>query len=388
MASTVIPKNSKSRFATEAFSVQIDDPIIVPLLSRAQLLKTRGQWEEAVAVCTDAVRRSPASPSPYSLLGDIYHAQNKTDDALHWYRMALERNPRLPDILEKHDTLLAAKRVEATGNFSAAKIAAERTARLPTTRQPLVSTQSFPASDRISVERTVEWLDRVFPPGRSVGMTRLLVAVGATVAILVAVTGVCLFLAFSADTVASDAPQPTASGESRTPGLMNPPISAPVQGSLAASGIGTKSLPADAAPTPVPSLMNRLSSVPTGTYTVTAAQANLKNRQVQLEIVLPFVPGEEPTGTRNRILQTCAKASEDAYRLEPTVQRFLVRAILPSRSAGSSGDAPGGSLVFVGETSSVALQTLRTGSPASDSRLLQALFTNVWWANGLRITAK
>jgi len=160
-----------------------------------------------------------------------------------------------------------------------------------------------------------------------------------------------------------------------------------VQGSIAVPNVNSAS-GANAEPTPAPALMDRLNNVHSDAYTVTSAQANLQNRQVQLEIALSSVPGEEPTSTRNRILQAAAQVSESVFRLEPTVQRFLVRAILSSRPAGISADANGGSLVFVGETSSVALHTLRTTSPVPDSGLLNASFTNVWWANALRITAQ
>ncbi|MBC8143145.1 MAG: tetratricopeptide repeat protein [Armatimonadetes bacterium] len=384
MASTAIPKNTKSRFATGVFPAQSDDALIAPLLSRAQLLKTRGQWEEAVAVCTDAVRRSPASPSPYALLGDIYHAQDKTDDALHWYHMALERNPNLYGVLEKHDVLLAAKRATATGNFSAASLATDRTARLPASTQAIVPAQSPPSAERISAERTIEWLDRVFPPGRSEGMTRLLIAVGSVVGLLVVVTGAFLFFAFNTENPEENSSKPDVSAVSQSVKPPDAPIAAPVQGSLAATGVAK----ADTGATPKPSLMEGLIRQRSGVYTVTAAQANLQNRQVQLEILLPFVQGEDSATTRNRILQVGAEAAEAAYRLEPTAQRFLVRAILPARSSTVSGDPPSGSLVFVGETSSVALHTLRTTSPVPDSGLLTALFTNVWWSNGLRIAAQ
>ena len=369
MASTAIPKNTKSRFTAEIFSAQTDDAAIAPLLSRAHLLKTRGQWEEAVAVCTDAVRRSPISPSPYALLGDIYNAQNKTDDALHWYRMALERNPNLPGIKTKHDTLFAAKRATATGSFAAATLAADRTARLPATNRATSGVQA-PPSDRITAERTLEWLDRVFPPGRSEGMTRLLIAIGAAVGLLVVVSTVFLFSTFNkADAVGEDAPAPVVNAVMK-PADLSEPSPSPAQ-----SG--------DTAATPVPSLKDRLTALSGGLYSVTAAQSNLKNHQVQLEIALVSLPGETPDSTRARILRASAAVAEAAFGLEPTVQRFLVRVILQTGSTNTAN----GSLVFVGETSSVALNTLRTAFPIPDNALLAASFTNVWWSVGLRRTA-
>ena len=376
MASTAIPKNPRSRFAAGIFPAQMDDAAIAPLLSRAHLLKTRGQWDEAVAVCTDAVRRSPSSPSPYALLGDIYHTQSKSDDALHWYRMALERNPNLPGVAEKYDTLLSDKRATATGNFAAATLAADRTARLPAPNRAALSATLAPSPNRVTGGRTIEWLDRVFPPGRSEGMTRLLLAVGAAIGLIVIATGIFLFIAFNKPT--DDAPDAAVSVLPR-----------PTQESVRSLPAITSSIPEPSAgiATPTPTLLDRLQTRENAGYSVTAAQANLKRGQLQIEIALAFLPGESANATRSRVLQTCAAAALAASGAEPTAQRFLVRAILQTGGVSGTTKEANGSLVFVGETSAVAINTLRTTAPVPDNGLLSASFTNVWWANGLRPTA-
>jgi hypothetical protein len=63
------------------------------LLARANLLRMRGQWAEAVERCTEALQVDSHSAAAHSLLGDIYENQGRLDKAVHWYQLALEQNP-------------------------------------------------------------------------------------------------------------------------------------------------------------------------------------------------------------------------------------------------------------------------------------------------------
>jgi tetratricopeptide (TPR) repeat protein len=63
------------------------------LLARANLLRMRGQWADAVECCTEALRLDPHSAAAHSLLGDIYENQGRLDKASHWYQLALEQHP-------------------------------------------------------------------------------------------------------------------------------------------------------------------------------------------------------------------------------------------------------------------------------------------------------
>ncbi len=79
---------------------------IYALLAQANLLRMRGCWEDAVQSCMAALRLSPRSHSAQSLLGDIYENQGRYDDAIQWYRMALDINPDSPADRIKLDRLL------------------------------------------------------------------------------------------------------------------------------------------------------------------------------------------------------------------------------------------------------------------------------------------
>jgi hypothetical protein len=63
------------------------------LLARANLLRMRGQWADAVELCTQALRADPHSAAAHSLLGDIYENQGRLDKAIHWYQLALDLDP-------------------------------------------------------------------------------------------------------------------------------------------------------------------------------------------------------------------------------------------------------------------------------------------------------
>ncbi len=65
-----------------------------PILARANLLRMRGQWEEAANHCIEVLRLEPGNPTAHSLLGDIYQDQGQPEQARHWYHLALEMNPQ------------------------------------------------------------------------------------------------------------------------------------------------------------------------------------------------------------------------------------------------------------------------------------------------------
>jgi len=64
-----------------------------PMLARANLLRMRARWEEAVDQCVEVLRADARNPTAHSLLGDIYQDQGRLEDARHWYQLALELNP-------------------------------------------------------------------------------------------------------------------------------------------------------------------------------------------------------------------------------------------------------------------------------------------------------
>lgn len=62
-------------------------------LLNANLLKIRGNLDGAIAECINALRIDPDNVTAHSLIGDIYRSQGKVDEALRWYRLALDISP-------------------------------------------------------------------------------------------------------------------------------------------------------------------------------------------------------------------------------------------------------------------------------------------------------
>lgn len=79
------------------------------LLAQANLCRMRGQWEAATEKCMQVMTLAPNNASAQSLLGDIYDNQGFLDDAIQWYRMALDIQPDSPADRLKLARLLEAK---------------------------------------------------------------------------------------------------------------------------------------------------------------------------------------------------------------------------------------------------------------------------------------
>jgi hypothetical protein len=83
--------------ASGAVSGYLDQAAIDSLLIQANLCRIRQQWPEAVDYCISILRAQPGNQAAHSLLGDIYRDQGKVDDAIQWYRMAVDLRPNPSD---------------------------------------------------------------------------------------------------------------------------------------------------------------------------------------------------------------------------------------------------------------------------------------------------
>jgi hypothetical protein len=165
---------ASSQHLHPGFNGDVEDGV-GPLLARANLLRMRGQWDEAIAACAEALRRVPNSPSACSLLGDIYEAQHKFDEALQWYGMAVEFDPtnvrdraRLEQVATLHQR--AARRQERDSLAAAAAA-------------PRGLNHAAPPVDDVG-SRTLRWFDRLFPPGRWETAARLILFLSGALALV------------------------------------------------------------------------------------------------------------------------------------------------------------------------------------------------------------
>jgi hypothetical protein len=78
-----------------------DDPLLIaeeermvnPRLAHANLLRMRGQLEEAMRVCAEVLRQFPGNVHAHALMGDIHRDQGNLEEAAQWYKLALDLAP-------------------------------------------------------------------------------------------------------------------------------------------------------------------------------------------------------------------------------------------------------------------------------------------------------
>lgn len=85
------------------------DREVYPDIARANLLRMRGQWEEAAQICINVLRRFPSNETAHALLGDIYSDQGQFEEATHWYEILVDLVPSNAVYRAKLDQLRAIK---------------------------------------------------------------------------------------------------------------------------------------------------------------------------------------------------------------------------------------------------------------------------------------
>ncbi len=82
------------------------------LLAQANLHRMRHRWDDAIECCVDVLRIQPANQTAHVLLGDIYRDQNRLDDAIQWYGMAVDLRPNPTDQAKLEQVIQARDRME------------------------------------------------------------------------------------------------------------------------------------------------------------------------------------------------------------------------------------------------------------------------------------
>lgn len=341
-----------------------DEASIGPLLARAHLLRMRRQWDEAVAACTEALRRVPESATACSLLGDIYEAQGKLDVAMHWFGMAVELDPANKADRAKLDRVVGIQR--------RALLAEERAA------------QARVAAAGPSPHRTLQWFDRIFPPGKQETLARLILLIGGGLFLLLACTAAFVYFGGAASEGEARLVPPVP----QVPVVVQPPDEpspSPIRAAPPARGADVPPGTTTPLPSPAPAPLSppaatsdeslRMAvarSVPADVL-VTEAQADPRSSQVGLTIALPEAGGR----SRERILRAAVQSLRAAALELPQMDRATIRVSLRGGNAG----APIAQPVFAGETATTALRALDPArAPEAE---LSALFTNPWWSPSL-----
>ena len=66
---------------TDSLYAEGSDREVYPEIARANLLRMKGEYEQAIEICLSILRRFPSNETAHALLGDIYADQGKLDDA-------------------------------------------------------------------------------------------------------------------------------------------------------------------------------------------------------------------------------------------------------------------------------------------------------------------
>lgn len=85
-------------------------------LTKANLFRIRGQYDEAAKRCLGILKRYPNNLSAHVLLGDIYAEQDDYEQASSWYELALDLAPGDPAVTAKLQSVR--KRVETEDSLS------------------------------------------------------------------------------------------------------------------------------------------------------------------------------------------------------------------------------------------------------------------------------
>ena len=76
------------------------------LLMTANVLRLRHQWALAEAKCSEALNLDPDSASACSVMGDVLRDQGREEDAIEWYKMAVDRDPASEGDRKKLEALI------------------------------------------------------------------------------------------------------------------------------------------------------------------------------------------------------------------------------------------------------------------------------------------
>ena len=342
-----------------------DEEAVRSLLARANLLRLRSQWDEAVAACTEALRRAPHSVTARSLLGDIYEAQGNTEAAVQWFGMAVEINPANQSDRAKLDRLVNAQR-----------------ARLRTEE---IATAAAAPSKPVA-EKTLEWFDHVFPPGRSDSIGRLILAMSAGVALLLTIAAGVVYVCVTPRRAAWVAGTPP-EAFLPPPVLMTPTVSAaalPAPDKPRASPVTAVAPSATRAPiNTVAALRARIAAaLDPRSATVTNVLPSAGNTLI-FDIDLVFLPSETADHLRERAARIAALAGHAVATsdLPPVAATLFARVAEPAVGiAGGSFSGigtRGSALVFTGQSTPGALRDVDVAAMTQSDLLTR--FGGIQW---------
>ncbi len=97
---------------TDPLYAEGSDREVYPEIARANLLRMKGQYEQAIEVCLGILKRYPSNETAHALMGDIYADQGKLADAIQWYELLVDLAPTNPTYRAKLDQLRSIQAIQ------------------------------------------------------------------------------------------------------------------------------------------------------------------------------------------------------------------------------------------------------------------------------------
>lgn len=303
------------------------------LLAQANLLRMRGHWEEAVKNCMTALRLAPNSSSAQSLLGDIYENQGRFDDAIQWYRMALDADPDSPaDQIKLHRLLQRQSPPELAGPLGQMEALSEPQ------RLPILRLQRLSQDPEITLRYT---------------------ALAASLLLLL-VVGLAYVAAHHQTTLVSL-------------GLANKEVEAkPVM--VPTEGSPMSIIPVTMRDASEQALLDALrSSSDLSGQGITMEDVQTDPRTQEITLTIGLTAASIPA--RSTVLSASLHTIEAAANLSSAAPIFTLRCLL---LPGDSTTSNGATLLFTGDFARSVLPASGQSDPSFD--LLLTDFTDIWWS--------
>jgi len=313
---------------------------VYALLAQANLLRMRGCWGEAIENCMAALRLTPDSHSAQSLLGDIYENQERYDDAIQWYRMALDLNPQSPADRSKLERLLDRQRDG-----------------LKAPRAPFWDKEAGETEEP----------GKSLIPAAHLRSEKALRVAALTAALLVLVVLASAYVSIHRRAALS-ALGLSSGRDVKTPLVVLPSSEAPTPASIpdAAQRDGSEQAVLDS--------LRASPDLASSGIVVSDAQSDPRTAR----LILTFAVTPAPSGglTHETVLRAALHLVQTASALPGTesTNSFTVRCLMMTPTGGG---APSASLVFAGD---VPREALPPADPALPAPQVQALFAGPWWS--------
>jgi hypothetical protein len=320
--------------AAQDLSLASEETVHTVLLN-AHLLKIRGDSEAAISECIKALRMNPDSVEAHTLLGDIYKAQGKIDDAIHWYKMGLDLSP---------DNLSSRERLKQIS-----------------TNKPPVLPRYAPA---------------VEPPSAPARRPILVAALCAGLCILAVVVGI-LLLKTSRAPHGTALVSPNRTGTSSPPINLQPPAQGQEQGQVETNVTVAPSATSQSED-PDSALVSEMNGAPVLMNSGLHIVGTSYDPRYDYRSITFACPDTQGAPSADTIVQQSATIAKEIFSLDNTFDHLTIRALGRIPADGVTKLEP----LFVADITREKAAQIDPQSSSNEAQL--AAFENPWWSSTVK----